>query len=93
MKRILFVASLIVASAIAMPVSAKKKKEKNQQAPVEAVAVEEPVILASSADTLSYIAGKTATNGLIPFIQQQYRRNFWQHHFTLWCFLFLQQLC
>ena len=73
MKRILFVASLIVVSAIAMPVSAKKKKEKNQQAPVEAVAVEEPVILASSADTLSYIAGKTATNGLIPFIQQQYK--------------------
>lgn len=73
MKKVLFVASLIVASTIALPVSAKKKKEKNQPAPVEAVAVEEPVILASPSDTLSYIAGKTATNGLIPFVQQQYK--------------------
>lgn len=73
MKKVLFVASLIVASTIALPVSAKKKKEKNQPAPVEAVTVEEPVILASPSDTLSYIAGKTATNGLIPFVQQQYK--------------------
>lgn len=76
MKKIFILSMVILASAsfnTAFAGKKKDKKNKDQAAQVEEVAqnVVEPVILATLADSLSYAAGKTATDGLIPYLQQQ----------------------
>lgn len=72
MKKILTVAlALLVASATFTTANADKKKKKVQQKPVAEVPV--PVSLVSSSDTLSYTAGMMLTNGLIPYLQQQFK--------------------
>ena len=72
MKKTLTIAlALLVASASFTTASADKKKKKEQQKPVVEAPV--PVTLASSSDTLSYAAGMMMTNGLIPFLQQQFK--------------------
>ncbi|MBQ4173565.1 MAG: peptidylprolyl isomerase, partial [Prevotella sp.] len=72
MKKIFLLSMVILASAsfnTAFAGKKKDKKNKEQQEVVEQVV--EPVILATATDSLSYAAGKTATDGLIPYLQQQ----------------------
>ena len=72
MKRILTIAlALLVVGASFTAVKAEKKKKKVQQEPVVEAPV--PVALVSSSDTLSYAAGMMLTNGLIPYLQQQFK--------------------
>lgn len=63
MKRIILLSTIIVAGAMSATISAKKK-QKTETA-------KQPVVLTSSADTLSYTAGVSLTDGLIPFIVNQ----------------------
>ena len=63
MKRIILLYTIIVAGAMSATISAKKK-QKTETA-------KQPVVLTSSADTLSYTAGVSLTDGLIPFIANQ----------------------
>ena len=63
MKRIILLSTIIVAGAMSATISAKKK-QKTETA-------KQPVVLTSSADTLSYTAGVSLTDGLIPFIANQ----------------------
>jgi FKBP-type peptidyl-prolyl cis-trans isomerase FklB len=65
MKKILFVALALLASASFSTIDAKKKKE-NKKA--EAVT---PVQLKNGSDSLSYTAGMVVTDGLIPYLLQQ----------------------
>ncbi|MBR6716263.1 MAG: FKBP-type peptidyl-prolyl cis-trans isomerase [Prevotella sp.] len=75
MKKIFILSMVILASAsfnTAFAGKKKDKKNKEQAAQVETVAqTVEPVILATTSDSLSYAAGKTATDGLLPYLQQQ----------------------
>ena len=75
MKKIFILSIVILASAsfnTAFAGKKKDKKNKEQAAQVETVAqTVEPVILATTSDSLSYAAGKTATDGLLPYLQQQ----------------------
>jgi FKBP-type peptidyl-prolyl cis-trans isomerase FklB len=72
MKKVLTIAlALIVASASFTTVTAGKKKKKEQKQP--AIEAPVPVTLVSSSDTLSYAAGMMLTNGLIPYLQQQFK--------------------
>jgi len=68
MKKVIILALALVASASLFTAEAAKKKQKKQapDAPVE-----QPVQLAGSSDTLSYVAGMSVTNGLIPYLIQQ----------------------
>ena len=66
MKKILFIALALLASASFSTVDAKKKKDKKQTA-VVAPAAE----LKNGSDSLSYAAGMSITNGLIPYLVQQ----------------------
>ena len=68
MKRIVFVALAIMASASFGTIAAKKK-DKKQADKTEQVA---PVVLVSSSDTLSYVTGKSLTNGLLPYLKQSF---------------------
>ena len=65
-KVILLAAAALVASATIT--SAANKKDKKVVKPVAAAVA--PVILTSSSDTLSYAAGMSFTNGLIPYLKQ-----------------------
>ena len=67
MKKIFFVA--LVAALCVASVDAKKKDKKEDAQPK----TEAAVVLKSSSDSLSYAGGYANTNGLIPFLQQQYR--------------------
>ncbi len=69
MKRILFMALVLVAGASLSPAAAKKKQKKQQQAP--AAEVVQPVRLLTGSDSLSYTGGMMVTNGLLPFLRQQ----------------------
>lgn len=72
MKKIVVLSIAILASATFSTAYAGKKKDKKQkQEEVVLVAENEPVILATPSDSMSYAAGKTATQGLIPYLQQQ----------------------
>ena len=72
MRKIVILSIAILASATFSTAYAGKKKDKKQtQEEVTVVALEEPVILATPSDSISYAAGKTATQGLIPYLQQQ----------------------
>jgi FKBP-type peptidyl-prolyl cis-trans isomerase FklB len=68
MKKMIILALALVAGASLYPASAasKKKVEKKPAAPVE-----QPVKLVTSSDSVSYAAGMTVTNGLIPFLVGQ----------------------
>lgn len=67
MKKALFIALALVAGASSFTADAVKKKM--VMAPVQEKV--EPVVLASSSDSVSYAAGMTMTNGLVPFLLQQ----------------------
>ena len=75
MKKIFVLSLIILASASFNTVWAGKKKDKKnkqQETPVEVVEQAiEPVVLTTTTDSLSYAAGKTATDGLLPYLQQQ----------------------
>jgi len=68
MKKVLFMALVLVTSASLFPLSAAKKKKKRV---VPLVKVEQPVQLQSGSDSLSYTGGMMLTNGLVPFLVQQ----------------------
>ena len=67
MKKVMLLALALVASASLYTADAAKKKDKKQQAPVV-----QPVQLSNGSDSVSYAAGMTVTNGLIPFLIQQH---------------------
>ena len=67
MKKALFIALALVAGASSFTANAVKKKM--VMAPVQEKV--EPVVLVSSSDSVSYAAGMTMTNGLVPFLLQQ----------------------
>lgn len=68
MKKVILLALVLVASASFCQAftGGKKEKKKGKKAAVEA-----PVTLNTASDSLSYAMGMDATNGLIPFLQQQ----------------------
>lgn len=66
MKKVIFLALALVASASFSPVEAIKKKNK-----VVVLPAEEKVQLNNSSDSVSYAAGMRLTDGLIPFLLQQ----------------------
>lgn len=68
MKKVVLLALAVVASASFCTVDAKKKKKEE----VKAEPVVAPVELKSSSDSVSYAAGMTITNGLMPFLKQQH---------------------
>lgn len=65
MKKILFIALALLASASFSTIDAKKKKDKKQTAIVA------PAELKNGSDSLSYAAGMSITNGLVPYLIQQ----------------------
>ena len=67
-KSIVIALALLVAGASFSTAEAKKKKKKEDP---KAVAVKEPVVLTTGSDSLSYVAGMTLTEGLIPYLQNQ----------------------
>lgn len=67
MKKIVLLSLALIASASLATLEAKTKKKKE----VKTTPVVVPVELNSSSDTLSYAAGMSFTNGLIPFLQKQ----------------------
>jgi len=67
MKKVIILALALVAGASLYTAdAASKKKTKKQEAPVVV-----PVQLNNGSDTLSYVAGMSVTNGLIPYLVQQ----------------------
>ena len=73
MKRYVIVAlALVVSASFLTAGAAKKDKKKKVEAVVEAPA---PVSLVSASDSLSYAAGMSMTNGLMPFLKQQLNFN------------------
>ena len=73
MKKLIMLAAVVVLGASLSTATAgkKDKKKKTQTEQVAETPAEEPVVLATFNDSLSYAAGKTATNGLIPYLVQQ----------------------
>lgn len=65
MKKVLMMALVVMASASFSSVFAAKKKKKDD-------AKAAPVALATSSDSLSYAAGMSVTDGLLPFLKQQH---------------------
>lgn len=61
----MIIALAVMAGATLNMASAAKKVKKNAKQPVQA-----PVELKTSSDTLSYVAGMSLTNGLVPFLKQ-----------------------
>lgn len=73
MKRYVILAlALVVSASFLTAGAAKKDKKKKVEAVVEAPA---PVSLVSASDSLSYAAGMSMTNGLMPFLKQQFNFN------------------
>lgn len=68
MKKTIILALAVLASASFSTVSAKDKKDKKKQVP----AVEQKVTLQSAKDSLSYVSGMALTNGLMPFLSQNF---------------------
>jgi FKBP-type peptidyl-prolyl cis-trans isomerase FklB len=67
MKKTILLALALVASASLFTATAQKKKVATKKGAVK----EEPVKLSNGSDSLSYAAGMSITNGLIPFLVQQ----------------------
>ncbi len=70
MKKILFVALALAASASLCTISAKGKKDKKGK-----TATEKALLLNNATDSLSYAAGMAMTDGLLPYLKQQYGIN------------------
>ena len=68
MKKIMILALALVAGASLYPASAASKKKDKKQTETPVV---EAVKLVTSSDSVSYAAGMTVTNGLIPFLVGQ----------------------
>ena len=69
MKKYLVMALALVVSASFLTVSADKKKKKDKEkAQTEKLA---PVVLTNGCDSLSYSAGMSLTEGLLPYLQNQ----------------------
>lgn len=68
MKKTIILALAVLASASFSTLSAKDKKDKKKQVP----AVEQKVALQSAKDSLSYVSGMALTNGLMPFLSQNF---------------------
>lgn len=68
MKKVFLMALVVMASASFNVAFAAKKKQKDGGKKTDTA----PVTLATSSDTLSYVAGKAITNGLLPFLKQQH---------------------
>ncbi|MGN1263887.1 MAG: FKBP-type peptidyl-prolyl cis-trans isomerase [Prevotella sp.] len=66
MKKIFSIALAVMASALFNTAWAAKKKKKD----AARQCVEAPVKLNTSSDTLSYVAGMTMTDGLLPYLKQ-----------------------
>ena len=67
MRKVMILALALVASASLYTATAAKKKTVKKDAAV----VEQPVQLTNGSDSVSYAAGMSVTNGLIPFLVQQ----------------------
>ena len=67
MKKVIFLALVLVASASFCPLEAKKKKKVEEPA----APVVEAVQLMNGSDSVSYTAGMTFTKGLINYLVQQ----------------------
>ena len=67
MKKTIILALALVAGASFFTATAAKKKTVKK----ETVAAKEPVRLTNSSDSVSYAAGMSVTNGLIPYLVQQ----------------------
>ena len=67
MKKLIILTALALVAGAAFNGAEAKKKKNN----VKETAVEAPVVLATSSDSLSYTAGMTVTQGLIPYLVQQ----------------------
>lgn len=73
MKKILFVALVLLASAtLAVNAGSKKDKKKKKNDTVEQVAGNTPLNLVTTRDTTSYAAGYSATRGLISYLQRNF---------------------
>ena len=68
MKKTIILALALVAGASFFTATAAKKKTTGKK---ETVAAKEPVRLTNSSDSVSYAAGMSVTNGLIPYLVQQ----------------------
>lgn len=68
MKKILLFALVFAAGATCNVAMAGKKKEKKQVQPTE-----QKLALLTSNDSLSFASGMAATQGLIPYLQQQFK--------------------
>ena len=69
MKKLAFMFVLLVGCAAMMQAAPDKKKTKKQ---AEAAQSCPAVVLNTTADSVSYAAGMSLTNGLLPFLKQQY---------------------
>ena len=67
MKRVIIVALAVVASASSFTANAAKKKVQKKQT----AEVVEAIRLTNATDSVSYAAGMTLTNGLLPYLLQQ----------------------
>ena len=70
MKKVLFMALVVMASATLSANAADKKKKKNKGAEVESAIATAPVVLNTRQDSLSYASGMAATQGLITYLQR-----------------------
>ena len=75
-KNILLALALVAGASLYTPAAAQKKKVAAKKTAVAAkkttvAAKEAPVKLANGSDSVSYAAGMSITNGLIPFLVQQ----------------------
>ena len=66
MRKVIVLALALVASASLFTAEAAKKKSNKENTPVVV-----PVQLNNGSDTLSYVAGKSITNGLMPYLVNQ----------------------
>ncbi|MBR0180369.1 MAG: FKBP-type peptidyl-prolyl cis-trans isomerase [Prevotella sp.] len=72
MKKVIILALALVASASLYTADAASKKRTKKKAKTEEVAPKVlPLQLNNGSDTLSYVAGMSVTNGLIPYLVQQ----------------------
>ena len=67
-KTIILALALVAGASLFTPAAAQKKKAATKKTAVEK---EAPVKLTNSSDSLSYAAGMSITNGLVPFLVQQ----------------------
>jgi len=70
MKQVILLALALVASASLSPADAARKRTPKKKQKTETPA-KQPVQLVSSTDSVSYVAGMSLTNGLIPFLVNQ----------------------